>query len=99
MQIVFEYHNVSRSERLETIVMEKLEHLGQKCDFVHRDDVFLKTENRSDDEEQICDIRLSMPGPRIFASTNAKGFESAISETVRDLEDQLRKRKETIGAR
>ncbi|MGB5819182.1 MAG: ribosome-associated translation inhibitor RaiA [Saonia sp.] len=99
MQIIFEYHNVSASDRLEAIAKEKLEQLGAKFSFVHRADVFFKTQNRTDDDEQICDIRLSMPGPRIFASTNAKGFEAAISETVRDLEDQLRKHKEKMGTR
>lgn len=96
MQVIYEYHDVSASERLEKIAEEKLESLGTKFDFVHRADVFFKTQNRSDDEEQICDIRLSMPGPRIFASTNAETFEAAIAETVRDLEDQLRKHKEKM---
>ncbi|MFD0798399.1 ribosome hibernation-promoting factor, HPF/YfiA family [Maribacter chungangensis] len=96
MQIIYEYHDVNASDRLEAIAKEKLGHLSTKFDFVHRADVFFKTQNRSDDKEQICDIRLSMPGPRIFASTNAETFESAISETVRDLEDQLRKHKEKM---
>jgi len=99
MQIIYEYHEVTASDRLEEFTKEKLEHLQKKFDFVHRADVFFKTQNRSDDAEQICDIRLSMPGPRIFASTNAESFESAISETIRDLEDQLRKYKNKVGIR
>lgn len=99
MQIIFEYHDVSASDRLETSAKEKLEELQTKFDFVHRADVFFKTQNRSDDAEQICDIRLSMPGPRLFASTNAETFVAAISETVKDLEDQLRKQKEKMGVR
>jgi putative sigma-54 modulation protein len=99
MQIIYEYHDVTASDRLEEIAKEKLENLHKKFDFVHRADVFFKTQNRSDDAEQICDMRLSMPGPRIFASTNAESFESAISETVRDLEDQLRKHKDKMGIR
>jgi putative sigma-54 modulation protein len=96
MQIIYKYHDVRASERLEKIAEEKLESLGTKFDFVHRADVFFKTQNRSDDEEQICDIRLSMPGPRIFASTNAETFEAAMAETISDLEDQLRKHKEKM---
>lgn len=99
MQIIYEYHNVTASDRLEEIAKEKLENLHKKFDFVHRADVFFKTQNRSDDAEQICDIRLSMPGPRLFASTNAESFQSAISETIRDLEDQLRKHKDKMGIR
>lgn len=99
MQIIYEYHNVSTSQGLELMAKEKLESLQTKFDFIHRADVFFKLENRTDNEEQICDIRLSMPGPRLFASTNAKTFESAISKTIRDLEDQLKKKKEKMGAR
>ncbi len=96
MQVIFEYHDVSASERLEALATEKLEQLKLKFDFVHRADVFFKTENRSDSEEQICDIRLSLPGPRIFTSTNANSFSAAITETINDLEDQLRKKKEKM---
>ncbi|MFS4446542.1 ribosome hibernation-promoting factor, HPF/YfiA family [Maribacter sp. 2307UL18-2] len=96
MNIIFEYHHVSGSQRLEQMATEKLNTLQEKYDFVHRADVFFKSENRSDNEEQICDIRLSMPGPRIFASTNADTFEAAMNETIRDLEDQLRKVKEKM---
>ncbi|MBD1260531.1 ribosome-associated translation inhibitor RaiA [Maribacter polysiphoniae] len=99
MQIIYEYHDVTASDRLENISKEKLDRLQEKFDFVHRADVFFKTQNRTDDNEQICEIRLSMPGPRLFASTNAKTFEAAISETIRDLEDQLRKQKNKMGAR
>ena len=94
MQIIYEYHEVSGSQRLEKMAKEKLENLQKKYDFVHRADVFFKQQNRSDDEEMICDIRLSMPGPRIFASSNAETFEAAMTETISDLEDQLRKVKE-----
>lgn len=99
MQTIYEYHDVSSSDRLEKLVEEKLSQLNERYQFVHRADVFFKTENRSDDDEMICDIRLSMPGPRIFASSNAETFESAILETVKDLEDQLRKVKEKMKAR
>lgn len=99
MQIIYEYDDVSASGRLEAIAEEKLENLHKKYDFVHRADVFFKIQNRTDDAEQICEIRLSMPGPRLFASTNAESFESAISETIRDLENQLKKKKEKMGIR
>ena len=99
MLIIFEYHDVTASDRLESFAEKKLEKLQTKFDFVHRADVFLKSQNRSDDEEQICDIRLSKPGPRIFASTHAQSFDDAISETIRDLEVQLKKSKEKMQRR
>lgn len=99
MQIIYEYDDVSSSDRLEKLVEEKLAKFRERFEFVHRADVFFKTENRSDENEMFCDIRLSMPGPRIFASSNAETFDSAIIETVKDLEDQLRKVKEKMRGR
>lgn len=96
MEFIFEYRKVSASERLENLVKEKLLGLQTKFSFVHRADIFFKTENRTDDNGMVCTIRLSMPGPRIAAETKAPTFESAISETVRDLKRQLAKCEEIM---
>ncbi len=97
MQIIFEYHDIAQSDRLESIAKEKLEKLQDKYQMVHRGDVFFKEENTSSDETgKICNIRLSLPGPRLFAEASHDNFESSISESVSDLERQLRKRKEKM---
>lgn len=95
MEFVFEYHDVTSSEYLENMVKEKLMHLSEKYSKVIRADVFFKEENTSDVKTgKICNIRLSLPGPRIFAEANSDNYVSAISESVNHLEKQLRKRKE-----
>lgn len=97
MQVIFEYHDVATSERLEGIAKEKLEKLGTKYDMVIRGDVFFKQENTTSDETgKICNIRLSLPGPRLFAEASHDNFEDSISESINDLERQLRKRKEKM---
>ena len=93
MKIIYEYANVSASNRLESIVEEKLNQIEEKYPFVIRGDVFFKIEKRADNTGHICGIRLSAPGPRLYASTDGTDFEGAIQETVRDLIDQLKKRK------
>lgn len=99
MEIIYEYVNVSASDRLESYAKEKLENLGTKYDFVHRADIFLKKENTtSDDNAHHCGIRLSAPGPRLYAESDEGSFTEAIAKTVRDLEDQLQKRKEKMKA-
>ncbi len=95
MQIIFEYHNISANEHLESFVTEKLNGLEEKYNIVHRADVFLKKENTtSDDTGLICNIRLSLPGPRLFAEATHNNFQSSISESINDLERQLKRRKE-----
>lgn len=96
LQTVFEYVNISASNYLEVEVKEKLATLHERFPDLVRADIFFKKENRSDEEEEICEIRLSAPGPRIFAETNADNFISAISITIKNLEIQLLKRKEKL---
>lgn len=94
MNINFEYDHVKASDRLEIMVGKKLEKLEDKYDFIIRADVFFKTENTSEqDTGKICGIRLSIPGPRLFAETSSASYEAAIAASIEDLERQLRKRK------
>ncbi len=97
MQIIYEYDNVNASDTLEEFTKEKLDRLGTKYDMVIRADVFFKFENTSSDETgKICSIRLSLSGPRLFAESTHGNFSNAVSETIDELERQLRKRKEMM---
>ena len=94
MNLNFEYHAVKASNRLEIFAAEKLERLLNKFDFVVRADVFLKSENTSQpDTGKICGIRLSTPGPRLFAESSSGTFEASIVESITELERQLHRRK------
>lgn len=94
MNINFEYHNVNASKRLEEFAKEKLESLYTKFQIIIRADVFFKTENTSSDETgMICNIRLSVPGPRLFAEASNSNFNTSITESINDLEKQLTKKK------
>ncbi|MGB3152805.1 MAG: HPF/RaiA family ribosome-associated protein [Maribacter sp.] len=94
MEVIFEYHSVAQSDRLEKIARTKLTQLKEKFEAVHRADVFFKEENTTSDRTgMICNIRLSLPGPRLFAEASHDNFESSISEAIRDLQRQLKKRK------
>lgn len=92
-QIIFNYVDIDKSESLNEYITDELMSLSDKYDFIHRADVFLRRDNRSDGQNCICEIRLSAPGPRLYAETNDYGFKAATKETIRDLTNQLRKRK------
>ena len=97
MDITFEYDGIQSSNRLEMMILEKLNKLESKYDFIIRTRVFLKTTNTSSPETgKICKIQLSVPGPLLFAESNAANFETAIAETVNDLARQLAKKKEKM---
>ncbi len=100
MNINFEYDDVKASNRLEIMAASRLEKLLDKFDFIVRADVFFKTENTSSpDTGMICNIRLSAPGPRLFAEASHSSFEASIAESVSDLERQLEKRKAKMKSR
>ena len=100
MNINFEYDDVKASNRLEIMAAQKLEKLLDKFDFIVRADVFFKKENTSSpDTGMICNIRLSMPGPRLFAESSHGSFEASIAESVDELHRQLQKRKAKMKAR
>ncbi len=96
-KIIFEYHDVSASTTLEAYTKEKLGNIFNKFDFVIRANVFFKTENTSSNNTGMkCGIRLSAPGPRLFAESSHGTFREAIAETIEELTRQLKKRKEIM---
>ncbi|WP_416442013.1 ribosome hibernation-promoting factor, HPF/YfiA family [Leeuwenhoekiella sp. A16] len=97
MNYNFEYHDVQASASLETFAKEKMDKLVNKYDFIVRADIFFKTENTSsDDTGKKCGIRLSAPGPRLFAESNSKNFHEAVAVCVKELDTQLHKRKDKM---
>jgi putative sigma-54 modulation protein len=59
--------------------------------------VFFKQDNNQKEQGKICNMELSLPGPRIFATSTEKNFEAAVKETIKDLDIQLKKRKHTFS--
>ena len=93
MKMNIQFVNMSTSETMETYTVNKLDSLVKKFDKIIKANVFFKKENDSKDKGVICEIELSAPGPRLFASSNEKNYELAVKNTIKDLETQLKKRK------
>ncbi|WP_298548716.1 HPF/RaiA family ribosome-associated protein [uncultured Aquimarina sp.] len=93
MNTVFEYKGIEASKYLEAFTAKKLLKLTKKYAFIIRADIFFNKERNNVKKGNICGIRLSLPGPRIYASSDEKSFENAINNTIGDLKDQLNKRK------
>ncbi len=93
MKSIIQFVQTETNETAKQLVLEKTEQLFKKYDWLIRADVFFREEKDTYGKGKICEIRLSCPGPRLFASSNEESFEAAVAETVRDLEIQLEKRK------
>ena len=94
MTVNFQYVDVDVSETLSAFTEEKLKKLFNHYEFLISAAVHFKQEEYKHEKGKICNIELSLPGPRIFATSNERNFEVAVRETISDLERQLKKRKQ-----
>lgn len=94
MTVKFQYVNVDVSETLSSFTEEKLSKLFNRYEFLISAEVHFKQEGQDHEKGKICNIELSLPGPRIFATSNEHNYEVAVRETIADLERQIKKRKE-----
>lgn len=97
MESIIQFVQAETDDTAKQLVLEKIEQLSKKYDWLIRADVFFKEEKDTIGKGKICEIRLSCPGPRIFASSNEESFEASLAETIRDLEVQLEKRKSEMN--
>ena len=94
MTINIQYVQMATSESMNAYVEKKLEKLGKKYEWIISAEVHFEKQNDPAGNGKICKIELSLPGPRIFASSNERNYELAVKNTLNDLERQLRKRKQ-----
>ena len=96
MKIDIQFVNMPVSETMEAYTTNKLNKLAKKYNLILNVAVFFKKENDPKGKGRICEMELSLYGPRIFASSNEKNYKMAVKETISDLEKQLNKRSKKI---
>lgn len=97
MDIVFNYQHVTGSAELEEFTKEKLTPIFERYSWITRADVFYKLENTSSRETgMIVEIRLSAPGPRLYAEESHNTFKEGVSKVVDQLKTQCEKRKASL---
>lgn len=93
MDVEIQFVNMDTSESFDTYTRKKLDKLNTKYESIIRAQVYIKKEYDPKGLGHICEVELSLSGPRIFASSNEKNYELSLKNTIGDLEDQLEKRK------
>lgn len=93
MKTNIQFVNMARSETMENYTIKKLNKISKRYEWVINANVYFKKENDPKGKGKICEIELSLNGPRIFASSNEKNYELAVKETLKDIEKKLKKRK------
>jgi len=80
---------------LKNTIQERVEKFTTYSDQIIHTDVFLKQkEHDSSPEDKIVEIRVSLPGPYIFAEGTADTFEKALARGATKIKNQLLKRKQ-----
>nr|WP_299383151.1 HPF/RaiA family ribosome-associated protein [Allomuricauda sp.] len=92
MVVNIQYQKMKSSESLNKLLLKKLKRVGDKYNWVIKANVLFKQEHDKHGDENICEIELSAPGPRLFAKTRSNNFEKSMAETVDELKKQLEKR-------
>jgi putative sigma-54 modulation protein len=93
MKIDIQFVNMPTSETMEAYTIKKLQRLYKIYDSIISLNVFFKKENDPKGNGRICEIEVSISGPRLFASSNEKNYELAVKNSISDIEKQLKKRK------
>lgn len=97
MEAIFEFVNIDKSNSLEAFTQKKLDKIENKYDWVVRANVFFKRDENQKPNGYITEIRLSAPGPEIFAQSNEDSFEASVAQTANDIERQCSKRKSKMS--
>lgn len=94
MNHTIQFVHMSSDKTLADRVRNNLLNLGSKYDWIIKADVFLKKEKDTfNGKGHICEFIMSVPGPSLFASSDAPSFEEAIADVTSAIERQLQQRK------
>ena len=93
MKTNIQFVQMEKNAYVEELLLKKIKKLAKRYDWIHDANVFYRQEKGTVGKGRICEIRLGVPGQRIFASSDEESFEKATDETIKDLEVQLKERK------
>src|SRR5262245_44437302 len=83
--------------KLVTFINEKLAKLQQFHDSILSGEVYLRLEHDGENRaNKQVEIRLSVPGPNLFAKRRGKSFEEAVISAVEALRNQVIRNKPSL---
>lgn len=97
MNIEIQFVDTGSIPSVESLVREKLDHVSKRYSWITNAAVFFKAERNDNENNSICEVRLSVPGPQLFASQQESSFEKAFAMVVKQLEIQLEKHKSKMS--
>ena len=100
MKFILSTHNLTLTKAIEDHLLSRLEKIDHMDKYVTAARVTLENDHLKVPERQFsCSVRLSVPGPDIFAEDRETDLYAAIDLVTKKLEQQLRKRHSKFKAR
>ena len=94
MDIIIQSLGFKASEHLEDFIREKLNRAVHESDKVIRANVTLYAASESNPNNNVCEIRLEVPGNDHFVKKGSDIFEHAITECTDALQKIIRRAKD-----
>ena len=94
MKIIIQSIHFEAEKRVYDLVRKKLDKLGETYDWILNGTVFLKIDKNDKDKDKVVEIKLSVPGPYIYADAREESFDLAINSAIEGVRRQLKKLKE-----
>ena len=94
MDIIIQSLGFKASDHLEGFIREKLNRVLLQSDTVIRANVTLYAGSESNPENNVCEIRLEVPGNDHFVKKSSDMFEKAITECIDALHRIMRRNKD-----
>lgn len=88
--------NTEKNDSIEELILEKIAKIETKYNWVTGATVFVKGDHHSEGDEYTCEVRISAPGPQIFAETTEKTHNKAVSVVFHELDVLLEKKKDKL---
>ncbi len=100
MNLILSTHNVTLTKAIEDHLMSRIDKLDHLNRFAINTRVTLEHDRTKAPERQFCcSMRLSVPGPDLFAEDHESDLYAAIDLVVKKIEQQIRKRRNKFKAR
>jgi putative sigma-54 modulation protein len=96
MKVLISSLHFKADAKLENFIREKVTKVSNLFDGVIGVDVILKTDQSSNNENKITEIRMIIPGNDLFAKKQARTFEEATDLAVDALKKQITRHKEKV---
>jgi putative sigma-54 modulation protein len=100
MNMIVSTHNVTLTKAIEDHIVSRIRKVERLDDFATSARITLEHDAAKAPERQFtCSLRLSLPGPDLFAQDVESDLYAAIDLVTKKIEQQLRKRHNKFKAR